>query len=46
MGQTPLPSTVKDFICMIYQEKCICIVTMDDLNESEKVQLVYFISAS
>lgn len=35
-GQTPLPSTVNDFISMIYQENCICIVTMDDLNESEK----------
>ncbi|XP_053388704.1 receptor-type tyrosine-protein phosphatase kappa-like, partial [Mercenaria mercenaria] len=33
VAQSPLPNTVSDFICMLYQEDCSCIVTMDDLKQ-------------
>lgn len=32
-AQSPLPETVSDFVCMIYQENCCCVVTMEDLLE-------------
>lgn len=33
IAQSPLPETVSDFVCMIYQENCCCVVTMEDLKE-------------
>ncbi|XP_060574463.1 receptor-type tyrosine-protein phosphatase alpha-like [Ruditapes philippinarum] len=37
MAQSPLPASVTDFVTMIYQENCSCIVSMDDINESGTV---------
>ncbi|XP_060581444.1 receptor-type tyrosine-protein phosphatase epsilon-like [Ruditapes philippinarum] len=34
MAQSPLPLTVEDFVSMIYQDDCICVVSLDDRNES------------
>ncbi|XP_060597478.1 receptor-type tyrosine-protein phosphatase epsilon-like [Ruditapes philippinarum] len=35
MAQSPLPITVEDFVSMVYQEDCICVVSLDDMNVSE-----------
>jgi protein tyrosine phosphatase len=35
--QTPMPNTVEDFISMLYQEKCACVINLDDENLKDKV---------
>ncbi|XP_060565351.1 receptor-type tyrosine-protein phosphatase mu-like [Ruditapes philippinarum] len=40
-AQSPLPSTVEDFLALIYQENCSCIVAMEDLNEPGMTVGVY-----
>ncbi|XP_060591291.1 receptor-type tyrosine-protein phosphatase kappa-like [Ruditapes philippinarum] len=34
--QTPMPNTVEDFISMLYQEKCACVISLDDENLKDK----------
>ncbi|XP_060580858.1 receptor-type tyrosine-protein phosphatase alpha-like [Ruditapes philippinarum] len=34
--QTPMPNTVEDFIPMLYQEKCACVISLDDENLKDK----------
>ncbi|XP_060551640.1 receptor-type tyrosine-protein phosphatase kappa-like [Ruditapes philippinarum] len=34
--QTPMPNTVEDFISMLYQEKCACVINLDDENLKDK----------
>lgn len=36
LAQTPLPTTVEDFICLLFQENCICIVSLDSANLKSK----------
>ncbi|XP_053386433.1 receptor-type tyrosine-protein phosphatase kappa-like [Mercenaria mercenaria] len=36
LAQTPLPNTVEDFVFMLYQEKCPCIVCLDEENIKDK----------
>jgi protein tyrosine phosphatase len=37
--QTPMPNTVEDFISMLYQEKCACVISLDDENLKDKVRI-------
>ncbi|XP_060588800.1 receptor-type tyrosine-protein phosphatase kappa-like [Ruditapes philippinarum] len=34
--QTPMPNTVEDFISMLYQDKCACVISLDDENLKDK----------
>ncbi|XP_060576316.1 receptor-type tyrosine-protein phosphatase epsilon-like [Ruditapes philippinarum] len=34
VAQTPLPGATEDFICLIYQEDCTCVVSMMDQKDS------------
>ncbi|XP_060588974.1 receptor-type tyrosine-protein phosphatase kappa-like [Ruditapes philippinarum] len=35
-SQTPMPNTVEDFISMLFQEKCACVINLDDENLKDK----------
>ena len=37
VAQTPLPSAVVDFLSLIYQEKCTCVVSMEEPDIQVKV---------
>ena len=39
-AQSPLPSTIVDFLSLIYQEKCSCIVMMDEADTADKVGIL------
>ena len=37
LAQTPLPATVDDFLLLVTQERCSCIVNMDPEHTENKV---------
>ncbi|XP_053385844.1 receptor-type tyrosine-protein phosphatase kappa-like [Mercenaria mercenaria] len=41
LAQTPLPDTVEDFVSMLYQERCSCIVCLDEENMYDKTVAQY-----
>ncbi|WAR18067.1 PTPRV-like protein [Mya arenaria] len=42
VAQTPLPETVEDFLTLIYQESCSCIVSFEtDIGNNESVGLYF-----
>ncbi|XP_053387134.1 receptor-type tyrosine-protein phosphatase alpha-like, partial [Mercenaria mercenaria] len=36
IAQTPLPATIQDFLCLVYQEDCSCVVSLENAPDSEK----------
>ncbi|XP_060574211.1 receptor-type tyrosine-protein phosphatase mu-like, partial [Ruditapes philippinarum] len=36
VSQTPMSNTVEDFISMLYQEKCACVISLDDEHLKDK----------
>ncbi|XP_041790791.1 receptor-type tyrosine-protein phosphatase C isoform X2 [Chelmon rostratus] len=41
-AQTPLPDTMADFWCMVYQKKASTIVMLSDCSEGDKADCVYW----
>lgn len=41
LAQSPLPNTLVDFVCMLYQEKCCCIVSLDDYLQTGTNNVTY-----
>ncbi|KAL4216291.1 Protein tyrosine phosphatase [Mactra antiquata] len=42
LAQTPLSSTLEDFVCLIYQDKCSCVVSVEATDNQQQDVGCYF----